>query len=59
MEKPVEDIKESECRQPCDPDSGCQECSGYWDRMVSEGLWDRERHMWTSKGWRSITRTFW
>lgn len=27
------------CKLPCDADSPCNECSGYWARMRNEGLW--------------------
>jgi len=47
---------ENDCRQPCDPAVGCPHCAGYWQRMVSEGLWDRERGRWTDKGWSDIVR---
>ncbi len=43
--------EESSCRQPCDPDVGCGECSAYWDRMVDGGFWNREQHRWTDKAW--------
>jgi hypothetical protein len=50
--------EETTCGQPCDPDADCDECEAYWETMVSQGLWDRERHRWTDKGWASITRSF-
>lgn len=53
-EQPEEE--ESECKKPCDPNSGCEECAGYWQRMVKEGLWDGGRHRWTGKGWHHITK---
>lgn len=40
----------SACGQPCSPDCACDECADYWQRMVDEGLWDKERHKWTDKG---------
>ena len=43
------------CREPCDPDTGCPRCNGYWERMVNEGVWDKERrHQWTEAGWTYI-----
>lgn len=48
---------ESTCGQPCSPNSACDECVDYWQRMVNEGLWDREQHRWTDKGWASITKS--
>jgi hypothetical protein len=36
------------CGRPCPPDHQCEECAEYWQRMVSEGLWDPERG-WTDK----------
>lgn len=47
-----------ECGKPCSPDNPCDECAAYWERMANEGLWDREQHRWTDKGWKSITRCF-
>lgn len=47
---------EPECGRPCDPAAAYEECEGYWMRMESEGLWNREGHHWTEKGWNSITR---
>lgn len=49
-------MDESECQCPCDPDSGCEHCADYWQRMVDEGLWDMDRHEWTQKGWNQILR---
>lgn len=46
-----------DCGQPCDPNDGCEHCALYWERMVREGLWDRERHRWTEAGWREIVRS--
>jgi hypothetical protein len=51
-----DDDDESTCRSPCDPGAPCAECAGYWQRMVSEGLWDFEQHCWTDKGWREIIK---
>lgn len=50
--------EESGCGKPCDPNSPCDECVGYWQTMVNQGLWDMEKHRWTDKGWASITRSF-
>ncbi len=53
----VEHDQDSEdCQRPCDPDSGCPDCADYWDRMVIEGFWDRERGRWTDKGWKEIIK---
>ena len=49
--------EESQCGRPCDPNNPCEECRGYWQFMVAEGYWDRERHRWTDKGWAQITRS--
>ena len=48
--------EEDECRKPCDPalNRGC--CADYWARMEREGFWDSERHRWTDKGWKEITK---
>jgi len=50
----MDEPEESLCQKPCHPDSGCEECSGYWSRMISEGFWDG--HKWTEKGWREIVK---
>ena len=50
----MDEEEESLCQKPCHPDSGCEECSGYWDRMIFEGFWDGGK--WTEKGWREIVR---
>ena len=50
------EAEESQCRKPCDPDHSCDECDPYWERMVAEGFLDMERHRWTDKGWREITK---
>ena len=52
-----DDENESECGKPCSPNSPCDECAPYWERMRAEGYWDQERHRWTDRGWREITRT--
>ena len=49
-----EETEESSCQKPCHPDSGCDGCAAYWDRMMAEGYWDKGR--WTEKGWREITK---
>lgn len=42
-----EDLTE-QCSKPCSPDSACDECVEYWDRMRREGCWiDGEG--WTDK----------
>ncbi|KKM61354.1 hypothetical protein LCGC14_1532600 [marine sediment metagenome] len=38
------------CHQPCHPDSGCDECIDYWQRMINEGFWDNQG--WTDKAWK-------
>ena len=50
------DDDESQCRKPCDPDTNCPECEGFWERMSREGYWDMKKHRWTDKGWHEITR---
>jgi hypothetical protein len=47
---------ESSCGQPCDSNNACPECEEYWNRMVDEGYWNVERHQWTKKGWKEITK---
>lgn len=48
--------EESSCGRPCAPEQACDECSDYWFRMQQEGYWDKERHRWTDKGWKEITK---
>ena len=48
--------EESSCKRPCDPESACDECAKYWQRMIQEGYWDKDHHRWTDKGWREITK---
>ena len=48
--------EESSCERPCDPDNACDECAEYWQRMIREGYWDKDRQRWTDKGWREITK---
>ena len=38
----------SECQKPCLPDSDCEECAEYWDRMRTEGFWV-DGQGWTDK----------
>jgi hypothetical protein len=52
----IQEEEESECQQPCDPDVSCDECAGYWERMINEGFWDLKNHRWTDKGWREFTK---
>jgi len=49
-------LDSEECREPCDPDTGCPHCAEYWQRMEHGGLWDREAHRWTDTGWREICK---
>lgn len=51
-----DDEEESACGKPCDPNHSCDECEPYWQRMVAEGYWNRERHRWTDKGWKEIIK---
>lgn len=53
----ADDEEEPTCTQPCHPDSGCEDCAGYWATMIADGYWDRERAQWTNRGWHEITRT--
>jgi hypothetical protein len=48
--------EESKCGKPCPPTGPCDECAAYWTRMEREGYWDTERHRWTDKGWKEITK---
>ena len=50
------DEDEQACKKPCDPDSHCEECADYWQRMVAEEFWDRANHRWTNKGWREMLK---
>lgn len=56
QEQPIKADNENSCHQPCDPDVGCPDCQEYWNKMVSEGYWDKSRHRWTDKGWREIMK---
>jgi hypothetical protein len=56
MTDTTDDEEESACGKPCDPNRSCDECEPYWQRMVAEGYWNRERHRWTDKGWKEITK---
>lgn len=58
MSDDYEDEDESTCQKPCHPNSNCEYCTEYWQRMIREGYWDAERGRWTEKGWNSITRSF-
>jgi len=46
------------CGRPCSPETCCDSCVAYWERMISEGYWDEEHHRWTDKGWSLITKSF-
>ena len=46
LDELIEAVEESECRQPCDPNVGCPECAGYWERMEREGYWDGKKLCW-------------
>jgi hypothetical protein len=50
------DEEKSSCQKPCDPDVGCPECAGYWERMISEGFWDQKNHRWTDRGWKEMMK---
>jgi hypothetical protein len=50
------DEEETECGKPCPPENPCDECAEYWQRMEREGYWDRDKHKWTEKGWKEITK---
>jgi len=41
LKKHIESTRDSDvvCGSPCDPESPCDECEGYWGRMKEEGLW--------------------
>ncbi len=54
--EPLEEDEESTCAKPCDLDKACDECASYWRRMQAEGFWDRDRHRWTDKGWKEMTK---
>ena len=45
----------SECQKPCSPDSGCEECAEYWDRMRREGFWV-DGQGWTNKAVREWSK---
>ena len=44
------------CEEPCHPQSGCEHCAEYWQRMVAEGMWDDVKGRWTDAGWSDILR---
>ena len=52
---PQDDLtaQEEACDKPCAPDAGCEECTGYWDRMRSEGYW-KDGEGWTARGMREM-----
>jgi len=52
----LHDESDTECQEPCHPDSNCQHCAGYWERMEEEELWDRESGRWTDAGMSDIIR---
>lgn len=35
----IADAVPEPCKLPCDANSPCEECSPYWTRMRTEGLW--------------------
>ena len=57
MTKDYDKPQELTCQQPCDSNVGCDECAGYWQRMIADGYWDQQRHCWTDKGWREMVST--
>ncbi len=50
------DDDEFQCGKPCPPEQPCNECYGFWKRMMSEGYWDGQNHRWTDKGWMEIVK---
>ncbi len=52
----AEEDEQEECQQPCNPNSGCEYCAVYWQRMEQDGYWDRGKHQWTNKGWREMLK---
>ena len=48
--------QDEDCGEPCDPDLKNDCCREYWQRMVSNGLWDEEKHRWTQKGMKEILK---
>jgi hypothetical protein len=48
-------ICEEDCGKPCAPNSYCDECNAYWERMRREGYW-QDAKGWTAKGMREMTR---
>jgi len=55
VQGPLDD-EENTCQNPCDPNSDCEKCADYWQRMSDEGMWDKQKHRWTDKGWDEIFR---
>lgn len=55
--QPQDDLTELEeaCGKPCAPDTCCEECTGYWDRMRSEGYW-KDGEGWTARGMREMMK---
>lgn len=56
MTQEKQEPEEPECQRPCDPDLNTECCAEYWQRMESEGFWNRRGHRWTDKGWREILK---
>jgi len=50
------DYDETECGKPCPPDNPCDECAEYWQRMIHEGYWDKDKHEWTAKGMKEMMK---
>lgn len=48
------DEEESECKHPCSFNNPCEQCAPYWQRMVSEGLWNGNG--WTDKGMKEMMK---
>lgn len=56
QEGDIPSLETHDCDGPCPPNDQCPCCYSYWERMVAEGYWDRERNQWTDKGWTDILR---
>lgn len=54
----IEEVNEEtmDCGQPCSCGNACPKCVEYWERMIREGYWDPEYHIWTEKGWKEICK---
>lgn len=52
----LRDEEEFSCGKPCHPNRACDQCAGYWEQMINDGMWDKERGMWTDKGWREVLK---